>query len=331
MTLDPNHSEMTSFRADETSPVDTYRLLTSGVCPRPVALVSTISADGTPNLAPFSFFNAFGANPPIVGFSPTRSLRDGSQKDTYQNLIATEECVIQSVPFDIVEQVNLSAAEFPSEVDEWEKCGLTPVPSQRVAPMRAAESPFQMECKLWQAVPLGDQPGSGNLLLCEVLVFHVASELLESGVPDASAMDHVGRLGGSLYSRSSGSAAFSVPRARYGRIVGFDQLPDNVRQSRFLTGNELARLAAHESVPSESDLEAFAAAHPARTGSEATCTRLVERGELERAFAVARFLLRAEPPRAEHLLERLVHHALAAGETDFAWHALMWLESNRSR
>jgi len=331
MSNDEHQPNMTSFRAGEIPAVDAYRLLTGGVCPRPIALVSTLSTDGVPNLAPFSFFNAFGAAPPIVGFSTTRSLRDGSLKDTYDNLRATEECVIQSVPYDIVEQVNLSAAEFPAEVNEWTKCGLTPLPSQRVAPMRVAESPFQLECKLWQLVPLGDQPGSGNLFLCEVLLFHVDRDLLVDGRLQASRLDNVGRMGGSEYSRASGPAVFSVDRVKPDRIVGFDALPENVRFSRFLTGNEIARLAICDHLPTADEVAAFAADHPATAGSAAACERLADSGQYERAFEVARFLGEASHPRAERAFEHAVQRAIAAGDTSFAWMALLWHDADRDR
>lgn len=322
---------MTTFHAQETAAVDLYRLLTAGVCPRPIALVSTLSADGVPNLAPFSFFNAFGANPPIVGFSAMRSLRDGSLKDTCENLRATEECVIQSVPYEIVEQVNLAAAEFPSDVSEWEQCGLTPLPSERVAPMRVAESPFQLECKLWQLVPLGDQPGAGNLFLCEVLVVHVARDLLSDGKLQASLLENVGRLGGSEYSRASGPAVFSVPRVKPDRIIGFEKLPESVRNSGFLTGNEIARLAGHDRIPTAAVITAFAGEQPATPISAAACERHAASSEYEPAFRGARFLFDTGHPRARRLLEQSVRSAIAAGDLGFAWKALLWLESSPSR
>lgn len=323
-------SEMTSLRAEDTTAVEAYRLLTAGVCPRPIALVSTVSVDGTPNLAPFSFFNAFGANPPIVGFSAMRSLRDGSLKDTYENLRATEECVIQGVPLGIVEQVNLAAAEFPPNVSEWEKCGLTPLPSERVAPTRVAESPFQLECKLWQLVQLGDQPGSGSLFLCEVLVFHVARDLLVEGTLETTRTSHVGRMGGAEYSLTTGSAVFSLPRAKPDHVIGFDGLPTEVRSSRFLTGNQLGRLAAHERIPGADEVAAFAADNPAHPGSAATCERLVDQGDVEQAFAIARFLADSHHPRADRLLEASIQRAIEAGQIDFGWQALLWLEARRA-
>jgi len=189
-----------------------FNLITGGIAPRPIALVSTVSEEGIDNLAPFSFFNAFGANPPIVAFSPARRSRDGTTKDTYNNLMENQECVIQVVTYDIVHQVNLASEEFDKNISEFKKSGLTPIPSQRVKPKRVKESPFQMECKLQQMIPLGEKKGSGNLAICEVLLFHVAEDLLEDDQIHPDRIRLVGRNGGSFYTKATGSAIFELPK-----------------------------------------------------------------------------------------------------------------------
>ena len=191
---------------------DTFRLLIGGVGPRPIALVSTVSQTGVNNLAPFSFFNAFGANPPIVAFSPARRGRDGSFKDTYNNIVATQECVIQVVTHAIVKQVNEASAEFPPEIDEFEKSGLTPIDADLVQAKRVKESPFQMECRLFKMVPLGEGKASGNLTICEVLKFHVDESILSDGAIDQRKIDLVARMGGDFYARAHGDALFELSK-----------------------------------------------------------------------------------------------------------------------
>src|SRR3989344_4144957 len=181
-------------------------ILTGGVEPRPIALVSTVSKDGSRNLAPFSFFNAFGSNPPTVVFSPARKTRDGTLKDTYNNLIETKECVIQAVTYTMVEKVNVTSAEFPPTVDEFTQSGLTPIDSHVVKPPRVKESPFQMECILKQMVPLGEKPGSGNLAICEVVMFHIAKSVYKNGIIHPELLDLVARCGGHFYSRAKGDS-----------------------------------------------------------------------------------------------------------------------------
>lgn len=194
------------------SPKETLSLLTGGVSPRPIALVATISKDGINNLAPFSFFNAFGSNPPMVAFSPARRIRDGTLKDTYTNLMATQECVVQVVTYEMVKRVNLASAEFAPHVDEFNESGLTPIDSTRVQPKRVKESPFQMECKLWKMVPLGDGPGAGNLAICEVLLFHVSEAMIKDTVFHPDLLDLVARNGGDFYTRAKGEALFELPK-----------------------------------------------------------------------------------------------------------------------
>ena len=203
---------MKSLFAKDLSPKDTLEILTGGVGPRPIALVSTLSQDGKRNLAPFSFFNAFGSNPPIVAFSPARKTRDGGLKDTYNNLIQTKECVVQVVTYAMAKQVNICSAEFAPGVDEFIESGLTPIDSLKVKPPRVKESPFQMECVLKQMVPLGEKPGSGNLAICEVLVFHISESVYKDGIIHPELLDLVARNGGHFYTRASGKALFELEK-----------------------------------------------------------------------------------------------------------------------
>ncbi len=317
-----------TLRPEERPVPEVFRLLTSVVAPRPIAFVSTVDSDGTPNLAPFSFFNAFGANPPMVGFSPSRRVRDGTTKDTYANLKATGECVVNVVPRRLVEQVNLASAEFAPEVDEWPRSGLTPVASELVRPARVAESPVQMECRLFKLVPLGDGPGAGNLFLCEVERFHVDEDVLASfpgpQTPDAplkvdlDALDLVGRGGAIRYSRTVGPAAFTLPKPADGDVIGWDGLPAAIRESIHYTAADVARLATSPALPTAADLDAFAEAHTPTPGTPADVERLLELDQPAAAFQTALALYAANHPDALPLLHRIVQSALAAHDPTFA-------------
>ena len=231
-------------------PLQTNALLAGGIGPRPIALASTISADGIRNLAPFSFFNAFGSHPPMVAFAPNRRGRDGSVKHTYLNATATEEFVIAAVSFAMVQQMNLAGAEYPAGVDEFVKSGLTPLPARIVQPALVGESPFQMECRLHRVVELGQGPGSGLMLIGEVLCFHVREEAYRDGILHPDLLDLVGRNGGPFYTRASGAAIFALSKAA-GQPLGWETLPEVLKHSRILTGNDLGRLANIERLPDQ--------------------------------------------------------------------------------
>ncbi len=173
---------MLHFTPKELPVPKVHQFLIGGVSPRPIALVSTLSKDGIPNLSPFSFFNVFGANPPIVAFSPSRRGRDSSLKDTYHNIVETKECVIQTVTYPMVEQVSLASTQYKSEVNEFIKSGLTPIESDIVKPYRVKESPFQMECKLLEMKSYGGGGSSANIAICEVLKFHIAEDIIKDGI-----------------------------------------------------------------------------------------------------------------------------------------------------
>ncbi|MBI4041355.1 MAG: flavin reductase family protein [Deltaproteobacteria bacterium] len=253
-----SHPKQRHLYSKDLSQPEVSGLLNGGVGPRPIALVSTVNTKGQNNLAPFSFFNAFGTHPPMVAFSPSRRGRDGTFKDTYHNLMETKECVIQVVTYDMVEQVNLTSMEYPAGVDEFKKSGLTPIDSTLVKPKRVQESPYQMECKLFQIIPLGNGKGSGNLAICEVLLFHIDERILKENQVHSEWMDLVGRNGANFYTRASQTAMFEVPRILQPKGIGFDQLPDFVKNDPHLTKNQMARLTLIDKIPSEIDIRDWA-------------------------------------------------------------------------
>ena len=244
------------------APHEFYRLLNSAVAPRPIAFVSTVSADGHVNLAPYSFFNVFGFNPPILVFSPTRN-RHGHKKHSLLNVEEIPEVVINMVNYPMVEQTSLASAEFDRHVSEFKKAGFTEVKSERVRPPRVAESPVAFECLVRQVLPLGEgdraiRPGAGTLVICEVILAHVSEGMLTSaGAVDPNLMDLVGRLGADWYVRASKDALFEVARPQMG--IGIDQIPAAIRHSAILTGNDLGRLGSVTVLPQADEIKAYRA------------------------------------------------------------------------
>ncbi len=240
---------MRSFSPEDLERPELHKLVLSGIAPRPIALAATLGPDGVANLSPFSFFNAFSSNPPIVAFSPAYRGRDGSSKDTFRNLKASGECTISVVSFNMVEQVSLASSEYAAEVDEFIKSGLTKLPSNKVAPPGVAESPFVMECKLRHHYEVAaGKPGSGNIMICEIVRFHIKESVFVDGRIDPQRMDLVARMGYDYYCRASGPAIFSTPKPRWNGI-GLDALPAAIRNSNVLTGNDLGKLASVEQLP----------------------------------------------------------------------------------
>lgn len=234
-TLQPENCSVAEFHS--------YMLACVG--PRPIAFVSTLDTDGRPNLAPFSFFNVFGTNPATLIFSPARRGRDNTTKHTLHNVEAVPECVVNMVSFPIVEQMSLASTEFDEGINEFEKAGFTPVPSQFVKPFRVAESPASFECRVEQIIRTGDKGGAGNLVICRILALHINEKFIDfSGKVKQSEMDLVGRLGYEFYSRTNADAIFEVPKPRKSDAIGFDGLPPAIRESEFFSGNELARFAS---------------------------------------------------------------------------------------
>jgi flavin reductase (DIM6/NTAB) family NADH-FMN oxidoreductase RutF len=245
---------MPSFSPEELITRDRHRILLGAVGPRPIALVSTVDEFGNPNLSPFSFFNIFSSNPPTVIFSPARRVRDNTTKDTLHNALREQEVVVNVVNYDLVQQVNLSSAEYPSHVDEFVKSGLTPVPSELVAPPRVAESPVSLECVVKDVVALGEEGGAGNLVICEIKKIHCAAHVMsDEGGLDQEALDLVGRMGKNWWVRASGDALFSVGAPTVG--IGVDQIPMVIRNSTVLTGNDLGLLGGVTVLPTEEEIE----------------------------------------------------------------------------
>lgn len=236
---------------------ESHKLLLGGVAPRPIALVSTISETGINNLSPFSFFNAFGANPPTVVFSPSNRGKDGSTKDTLNNLRKIKECVIQAVTYDMVEQISLASTEYESDIDEFIKSGLTPIDSVKVKPKRVEQSPFQMECIVKQIIETGGANASGNLVICEVVLFHVSPEIMKDGIIQPDLINLVGRNSANFYTKAFGDAIFEVAKPIGKTGIGFDNIPQQILDSNILSANNLARLANCEQIPSTDEIDEF--------------------------------------------------------------------------
>lgn len=248
---------MTSFDPKQIPTNILHGYLLSAVAPRPIAFASTVDVNGKPNLSPFSFFNVFSANPPILVFSPSRRVRDNTTKHTLENVEATKEVVINVVNYDMVQQMSLTSTEYPEGVNEFEKAGLTMLKSDMVQPFRVAESPVQFECKVNEIIKLGSEGGAGNLVICEVLKFHIDPEVLNDDKSvNQKKLDLVARAGGSLYSRAN-KGFFEIPKPLNSLGIGVDMLPEDVKNSMVLTGNDLGMLANVEALPSKKDVIDF--------------------------------------------------------------------------
>ena len=232
--------------------------LLGAIAPRPIAFASTIDKEGNSNLSPFSFFNAFSVNPPICVFSPARRAKDNTTKHTYENTKEVDEVVINVVNYDIVQQMSLSSTDFPKGVNEFEKTGLTPLPSEKVKPFRVAESPVQMECKVKQIIELGAEGGAGNLIVCEIVLIHVNEEILDQNeMIDPYKIDLVSRMGGNWYCRANGDSLFEVEKPIRGIGIGVDNIPAEIRSSKVLTGNNLGQLGNTKELPLKAEIEAL--------------------------------------------------------------------------
>jgi flavin reductase (DIM6/NTAB) family NADH-FMN oxidoreductase RutF len=220
------------------------------VAPRPICFASTIDKAGNVNLSPFSFFNLFSSNPPVVIFSPARRVRDNTTKHTLENVLEVPEVVINIVTYDMVHQTSLSSCEYPKEVNEFIKAGFTPEPATLVKPPMIKESKVKMECKVIEVKPLGTEGGAGNLVICEVLRLHIDDSLLDENKKiDQRKIHHVARLGGDWYCRVDESNLFHVPKPNTELGLGIDALPESIRSSKILTGNNLGQLANVTEVP----------------------------------------------------------------------------------
>lgn len=272
--------------------------LLGAISPRPICFASTVDENGNPNLAPFSFFNIFGSKPPILIFSPARRVRNNTTKHTLENVRKNQEVVVNVVSYDIVQQVNLASCEYPDDVNEFEKAGFTPVASDFIKPFRVKESPVNLECRVNQVIETGQEGGAGNLVLCEVLCMHINEQILdEEGKIDPHKIDLVARMGGDFYCRASGSAVFKVPKPNASLGIGIDALPENIRKSTILSGNDLGILGNSSTIPVVSNilyddrlaqiLREYAGSRKEKTVSlHLYAKELLERGELEKAWQV---------------------------------------------
>lgn len=240
----------------EISTKQLHAYLLGSIAPRPICFASTVDQDGNPNLSPFSFFNVFGSKPPIVVFSPARRVRDNTIKHTLENVKATGEVVINVVSYSMVQQMSLSSCEYPKGVNEFEKSGFTPVAATLVKPFRVKEAPVSLECKLLQIIETGQEGGAANLIICEVLRMHIDDAVLDDEQQiDPHKIDLVARMGKDYYCRASGDAVFEVPKPNLELGIGIDKLPERIRLSSILTGNDLGMLANVTEIPLVASLE----------------------------------------------------------------------------
>ncbi|WP_405370228.1 flavin reductase family protein [Nonlabens sp. Asnod2-A12] len=265
-----------------------HGIMLGAVQPRPIAFASTVDENGKVNLSPYSFFNVFSANPPVMIFSPARRVRNNTVKHTLLNAKATGEVVINIVNYDIVQQMSLSSTEYAEGVNEFEKSGLTEVKSDLVTPPRVAESPVQFECKVKEIVELGQEGGAGNLIICEVVMVHVNDKVLDGDNKiDPFKIDTVARMGGNWYCRSK-DAMFEVAKPLSKLGVGVDALPDHARNSDILTGNDLGKLGNIELIPEQEEVVAFAKAEQlfnlSTTEKHNKAKELIAKGEILTAW-----------------------------------------------
>ena len=245
LTIDPNNIDHK----------DLHQFILGTVAPRPIAFVSTLDKNGRQNLAPYSFFNAFSSNPPIVVFSSNRRGSNNTTKDTLENVRISGECVINAVNYAIVRQMAVASVDFPTGISEFEKTGLTPIPSDLVKPFRVAESPAHMECKVKDIITLGDRGGAGHLIICEIVRMHVSKDVLgERNRIDPQKMDLMGRMGRAYYVRCSGEAIHTIVQDYNPVTIGYDQLPPVIKHSPILTGNDLGKLAGMIDLPTAEEI-----------------------------------------------------------------------------
>ncbi len=284
-----------------------HQLLLGAIGPRPIAFASTIDENGNHNLSPFSFFNVFSANPPILIFSPARSGRTNETKDTYKNVKKVPEVVINIVTYDIVQQMSLSSSPYAPEVDEFVKAGFTSLESELVRPRRVAESPVQFECKVNQVIELGAEGGAGNLIICEVVKMHINENVLDAnGLIDQHKINLVARMGGNWYCHANEASMFEVVKPLTTVGIGFDNLPTDILSSTVLTKNDLGLLAGIEKLPNETDVNEY---------------KLVE---LNNYFVS----LDNEPIQLELALHKHAQELLTEGKLEEAWMTLLAFNNN---
>ena len=280
-----------------------HQYLLGAVAPRPVAFASTIDGEGRVNLSPFSFFNAMGSNPPLLVFSPNRSVRDNVNKHTLENMKEVNEVVINMVNYAMAEQMSLASCAYPKGVNEFTKAGFTPLPSTLVRPPRVAESPAAFECRVEQIIETGNEGGAANLVICRILLAHFSTQVLDTaGKIDTTQIDLIARMGGDWYCRANGEALFEIPKPNTQLGIGFDQMPLSVRNSPVLTGNNLGRLGNVQKLPTSESIEAF--------------SQLPEIKEMHRRY-------RNDPEGFQYHLHQLAQQYLEAGKVEEAWKVLL--------
>ena len=264
-----------------------HHYLLGAVGPRPIAFASTIDKEGNRNLAPFSFFNVFSANPPILIFSPARSGRTGETKHTHDNVKEVAEVVINVVNYSMVHQMSLASSPYPKGVDEFIKSGFTPIESLTVKPWRVKESPVQIECEVIEVKELGDAGAAGNLIICKVKCIHIDEAVLDTNDEiDQTKIDQVARMGGNWYCRAHGEALFEVQKPLTTIGIGIDALPEHIRFSKTLTGNQLGRLGNLENLPTEEKIREAKNSVDVNTNKEEFAIELINKGEVEKALCL---------------------------------------------
>lgn len=293
---------MASFTPSELSIPEVHGFLLTAVSPRPIAFASTVDEEGNPNLAPFSFFNVFSSRPPVMIFSPARSGRTGNTKDTLNNVLAVPEVVINIVNHQMVHQMSLASSPYEPGVSEFVKAGFTPIESETIKPFRVKESPVQFECKVNEVISLGENGGAGQLVICEVQRFHIQDEFLTpEGKLDPIKLDLVARNGGNWYTRANAQSMFEIQKPITTLGIGLDQIPEDIRNSRVLTGNNLGQLGNIEQLPNETDVNEY---------------KLIDLADL---FVE----LEDEPARLEQTLHERAKALLEEGKVEEAWKTLL--------
>ncbi|MCH6235522.1 flavin reductase family protein [Cognataquiflexum rubidum] len=249
---------MKTINPKDVSIAQFHSYLLGAVAPRPIAFASTVDKEGNVNLSPFSFFNVFGTNPPVLVFSPSRRVRDNTTKHSLDNVLEVPEVVINMVNFSMVEQMSLASTEYEKGVNEFVKSGFSEESSILVKPPRVKEAPVAFECKVLQVLPIGEGGGSANLVICEVLLAHISEELLdENGQISPQKLDAVARMGGDWYCRANGEALFEIAKPIRNKGIGVDNIPPHIRNSSVLSGNNLGRLGNCEKLPEPIEIQQY--------------------------------------------------------------------------
>jgi len=278
---------MISILPSEVSVPKLHHYLLGAVGPRPIAFASTLDKDGNRNLAPFSFFNVFSSKPPLLIFSPNRSSRSGETKHTHENVKEIPEVVINIVNYNMVHQMSLASSPYPKGTDEFIKSGFTPIASHTVKPWRVKESPVQLECKVLEVKELGQSGGAGNLIICEVTCIHINEAVLNAeGDIDQTKIDLVARMGGNWYCRAHGEALFEVQKPLTTIGIGIDALPEHIRNSKNLSGNDLGRMGNLEHFPEPLEIDAVKHQFANVIDPEKKATELIETGQVKEALCL---------------------------------------------